>query len=138
MRASPPRLHRPRFTRPPRRGGFSLIEVLTALLIFSIAVVAFVQSMGSSIRIQSTLVSEQRASMLAENILEEIKYTGDLAEDEASGEFEGADLAYRWTTSVRETDIAGLMEVDVVVSWPDGPGQRDYRLSTLMLQPLRR
>lgn len=138
MRASPPRLHRPRLTRPSRRGGFSLIEVLTALIIFSIAVVAFVQSMGSSIRIQSTLVSEQRASMLAENILEEIKYTGDLAEDEARGEFEGADLAYRWTTSVRETDIAGLMQVDVVVSWSDGPGQRDYRLRTLMLQPLTR
>lgn len=118
-----------------RASGFSLVEVLAALTIFSIAVIAFLQGMAESVSIQAGLISIQRASMLAENILEEIEYTRTIEAGRQSGEFEGADAAYQWETNITETDIDALMEVVVTIAWNDGRGIRDYRLATLMTVP---
>ena len=118
-----------------RRGGFTLVEVLTALIIFAVAIIAFIQSMGVSVSIQSDLVSEQRAAMLTENILEEIKTVGALEVGEEYGQFEGVDAAFQWRTVIVETDIEFLMEVNAAVSWNGGHGMRDYILTTRMLQP---
>ena len=52
--------------RAGRESGFSLIEVLAALSIFSVAIVALIQGMGTSLSIQTDLVSRNRAAMLAE------------------------------------------------------------------------
>lgn len=117
------------------RRGFALIEVVCALLIFSVAVVALIRALGESTSFQSDLSMRQRASMLAQNILEEMRYTGDITQGEQSGEFQGADAAFRWETAVEETDTDLLMAITVKVSWGQGGGERSYELSTEMMEP---
>lgn len=115
-----------------QRRGFSLVEVLTALLIFSLAVVAFLRSMGESTSIQSDLISRARAAALAQNVMEEIRLAGDFSETDETGEFEDEDAAFTWSSSVEETDIQSLKQVTVTISWNDGGIARDFRLTTLM------
>ena len=115
-----------------RRAGFSLIEIMTALAIFSIAAVGIIEGMGVGIRIQGDLVFQQRAAMLAENILEEIKYVGEFEEGTQQGEFEESDAGFAWQTVVSETGIETLVEVTVIISWADGMRSRDFQLATMM------
>ena len=116
----------------PRRGGFTLIEILCALVIFSVAIVAFVQAMGATVSVQADLIGRTRASMLAENILEEIQLSGIVEEDSSSGQFEGGDADYGWSTDTVETDIDGLFEITVTVTWDQGLRPGEYTLVTMM------
>ena len=102
------------------------------MTIFGVAVVAFVQSMGDSVSIQTDLLNRARAAALAENILEEIRMSGDLEPNVAEGDFDGTDAAYHWESEISETDRELLRNVRVRISWMDGGAARDYSLTTLM------
>jgi len=114
------------------RRGFTLVEILTALVIFSVAILAFLQGMGDSLSHQNDLISNEHAAMLAQNILEEIYYDKDLEEGDNEGDFEGADAGYHWESLVQTTDTDKLMEVKVWISWNQGSKELDYELVTFM------
>lgn len=114
--------------------AFTLVEVITALLIFSVAVLGLIEGIGSSIRHQSDLLDRQRAAMIAENIMEEIAYTRDLETGENEGNQEGEDERFTWRTNIEETDDEGLMAVSIEVSWGEGGAGGRYTLSTLLLE----
>jgi type II secretion system protein I len=112
--------------------GFTLVEVMTALVIFSVVIVAFIQGIGATVSVQADLIWEQRAAMLAENILEEIRYTNDLAEGDNEGDFQG-DAEYHWSSTIEPTDTDGLMQITVTITWFDGRRNGSYAVSTLMM-----
>lgn len=114
------------------RVGFSLIEVLAALLIFSVAIVGFIQNLGVTMAVQGDMLDAQRAAMLAENVLEEIKLSGKLKEGDTDGKFKDDDAAFAWSAKTEETKTDRLMEVTVTVSWNTGHGEKDTSLSTLI------
>ena len=135
-----------------RSAGFTLVEVIAALIIFSVGVVALVEGIGTSIRRQSDLLDRQRAAMIAENILEEIAYTQDLETGQNEGAQEGEDARFSWSTNIEDagqsskvgdsgqsgqsgqSGLTGLMSVTVVVTWGEGGARGSYSLATLMLQ----
>ena len=114
------------------RGGFTLIEVLAALVIFGVAIVGIIEGVGMALSYQADLSMRQRAAMLASNILEEIKYSGELVEGEDSGQFEDEDLVFLWRTTIEQTEITGLMRATSVVSWGAQDNPREYSISALM------
>ena len=104
--------------------GFSLVEVLAALVIFGVAIVGFMRAMGESTRIQADLLNMQRALVLAQNVMEEMRYSGVFEIGEEEGEFEGEDAMYHWRTVVEENpDFEGLLDLSVVIYWNDGKDQ---------------
>ena len=112
--------------------GFSMVEVLAALVIFSVTVVALIQNIGSAAALQTDLLMMQRAAMLAENVIEETKLDGTLKDGEREGQFQDQDSDYAWRVGIDETPTSDLMEVTVTVSWNSGRGAKDYRLTTLL------
>lgn len=102
-----------------RRGvrGFSLIEVLAALTIFSFAIVALIDGLGMSLRHWRLAEEKTKALMLAENVMEEILYSGDLSPGEDEGQYEEPDDNYSWSSTIDETEVQGLYEVRVEVAW---------------------
>jgi type II secretion system protein I len=124
--------HRPTSHRIRRGSGFTLIEAMAALVIFSVAIVAVIEGMGAALRIQSDLTAEQRAAMLAENVIEEIKYTATLDEGEEGGQYEGSDAAYGWDTAIAKTDVDNLMEVTARVTWGPPGNEQVYGITTLI------
>lgn len=121
------RLHR-------RSRGFSLIEVLAALVIFGISIVALMENFGASTAMQSDLISRQQALALAGNKLEAIRAGNSLTESSDSGDFTGADAQFSWSTQIEKTDVADLMKVTVTVRWNSGTSQREATLTTLMTE----
>ncbi|MCE5229487.1 type II secretion system minor pseudopilin GspI [bacterium] len=115
-----------------RRSGFSLIEVLAALVIFSVSIVALVESLGTSSAMQNDLIVRQHALALAENMLEQTLAAENYDDPEQEGQFDGPDTGFAWKLKVESTDVTDLNKVTVTVTTA-GPGrQTEASLSTLM------
>lgn len=100
-----------------RRSGFSLIEVLLALAILLMSIVAIAQlvGIGSDRGLETRLTN--RGSRLAESKLGEIEI-GAVPLDAASsgGNFENDDSAWKWTCEVNPAGPPNLFQVTVTVS----------------------
>jgi general secretion pathway protein I len=116
------------------RGAFSLLETLVAVTIFSVAIVAIIETIAANSRAQAWIESESHAVVLAQNIMEEMEYAGGLRTGTDGGDFEGDDSRYSWSSEVLETEPQGLFEVHVSVNWTEGEAQRDFQLVTYMRQ----
>lgn len=97
--------------------GFSLIELLVALAVFSIAVMALLESQGGSIRASTTVQSRALASIVAEN------QTADFLGSDAVpqvGQFSGLEnqlgAAFQWTARRTLVPGAGIMRQTVTVT----------------------
>ena len=118
-----------------RDSGFSLVEVLCAVLILGVALVGLTQ--GITIALQSGKESELQATaaLLAAGQIETLRAEGGLKDgDEESERGEGASL-YRWKQSITGTGIAGLHEVAVVVE-NGRTGKAIYELKTMLFEPV--
>jgi general secretion pathway protein I len=118
-----------------RAAGFTLLEVLIAVAIVAIALVAFMglhlRSLDATIRAQdlTTAVLLAQAKMAT---MGEFPDTG-----EEKGQFEGPELArFQWATAVTEHTldaVAGgqavtVRRLEVTVAWADGQQLRHYTL----------
>lgn len=103
--------------------GFTLLEVLVALLILSLALLAAAESMGRMLTNAALMRDRTYASWIAQNRIVELRAEGTIPEPGSDdGEVEFAHIVWTWTTDVTETGVENLMRVDVSVSRPDEPG----------------
>jgi general secretion pathway protein I len=127
----------PPSARPRARdGGFTLLEVLVALVVLSTTVVAALQLFGGGLRLARTAGDHTEAALLASAKLADLE-PGALTE----GQIDGTDGPYRWTRRVTldpallpieadspETLRIRLARVSVEVRWGQG---RRFELVTL-------
>lgn len=114
------------------RLGFSMLEVLLSLTIFSIAVVGIIEGITLQLRSERGAEEITRAAILAQNVLEEIRQSGEYSDDSQKGRFEGEDAGFEWQYDMTETDTNGLYKVSVTVLWSDGMAKRDYAIETFL------
>lgn len=117
-----------------RTGGFSLIEILAAVAIFSLCVVALIEGMTRALADWRLAEEKTHALMLAENVMEEVLYNNALETGEESGQCEAPDDRYGWATVVDETQIPGLFTVSVNIAWHSGGHGRDVTLATMRMR----
>lgn len=136
--------------RPPQDGrgeaGFTMIEVMVALVITMLALGVFYQAIGGAMSTAQTTAALQNAVSRARSRLASIddpmRETGERSGDDGDG--------YRWRTQVDlirsapppQTARAGewsrgtsLYSVSVKVSWRDGRSSHDYVLDGAVLGP---
>jgi general secretion pathway protein I len=99
-----------------RRHGFTLLEVLIALLLLSLAMVALVRSVGQ----EASALGMQREATLAQwvaaNQLAELRLRRQLpASGQARGQVSMAGRDWRWQLDARGTDVPGLWQLEVRV-----------------------
>jgi prepilin-type N-terminal cleavage/methylation domain-containing protein len=116
------------------RRGFSLVEVLCAVLILGIAVVGLTQGLTTALGSNKEAEIQSAAALLAAGQIEILRADGYLVDGETDGEGEGKLSAYKWRQTVSETRIEGLYEVTVVVEQASN-GQEIYELKTLLFDP---
>ena len=105
--------------RSRRLAGFTLLEVMVALVIISLALAGVAGSMGQMIDTANTMRDRTYASWIAQNKITEMRLSSALPEvGESSGEEDYANTTWAWTADVSETGIENLMKVDVAVSYP--------------------
>jgi general secretion pathway protein I len=104
--------------RPRRVVGFTLIEVMVALVIVSLALAGVAASMGQMIDTANTMRDRTFASWIAQNKIAEMRIAGVMPEvGESSGEVDYANMTWAWAANVSETGVENLMKVDVTVSY---------------------
>ena len=91
-----------------------------------------IEGIAASTRTQAWIESENRAIMFAQNILEEIEYVSDLRAATDAGEFPDENGRFSWSSQVLETELEGLYEVHIVISWMEGQAERTFELATYL------
>ncbi len=118
------------FTRPSRSAqqGFTLIEMLVALAIFSLAALALLRLEGATLfstqRLADTTVAQIVARNLAVGLLTDPQPP---AFGTDRGEVTNAGATWRWVRETRRTDDVRIVRIDLAVT--DALGRPMTRLS---------
>jgi general secretion pathway protein I len=126
-----------------RQGGFTLLEVLVALAILGVAVVAVIQGFAQGLRLLKLSGDHQQAMLLADIKLREVtdvQLSGDAGPVEREADDEGPFHWERTTTLLETPDLRPatgpprwrVYQLAVRVSWDE---RREVELVTLRTVP---
>lgn len=115
---------RARLDRPGRSGtrGFTLLEMLVALAVFSLAALALLRLEGATLRQTADLDDKALAQLVARNMAVEL--LTDPAPPplgQAQGEVVNGGRRWRWTRSTARTPDERLVRVDIAVVGTGAP-----------------
>jgi len=100
--------------------GFTLVEVLVALAIVSVGMLAVFKVIGDTANNVAYLRDRSFAAWIADNQLTELRLTGEMPSvDETRGQVEFAGRRWHWVQKVATTPVDGLRRVDVSVRRED-------------------
>ncbi|MED5461318.1 MAG: type II secretion system minor pseudopilin GspI [Pseudomonadota bacterium] len=98
--------------------GFTLIEVMVALVVTALALVAVMASISQMIDAGKSMRDRTYASWIAQNRIAEMRLANTEPDvSRSSGETEFAGLEWGWTATVSETGVEYLYRVDVAVGF---------------------
>ncbi len=101
--------------------GFTLLEVLVALMVISISLVAIAGEMISMLNAANTMQERTYASWIGHNKVTEMRLANAVPEvSTSSGELDYANREWAWRAVVSETGVDNLFRVDVTISYPGG------------------
>jgi general secretion pathway protein I len=100
--------------------GFTLIEVLVALAIVAIGMLAVFKVLGDTAHNVAYLRDRSFASWIADNRLTEVRLSGEMPSvDEIEGDLEFAGRRWLWVQKVANTQVEGLRRVEISVRRED-------------------
>ena len=105
--------------RNRKSAGFTLLEVMIALIIVGLTLLAMAGKMGRMLNAANTMRDYTYASWIAHNKITEMRLANVIPEvSSSSGEIEYAGVDWAWRAVVSETGIDNLFRVDVTISYP--------------------
>ena len=116
-----------------QNAGFSLVEVMCAIIILGIALVGLTQGITTALSSSKESELQTTASLIAAGQIETLRAEGYITDGLTEGECGEALSLYRWKQSVSGTSIDGLHEVAVVVE-NSKTGKAIYELKTLLFE----
>jgi len=140
----------PRTSRTKRAKGFSLLEVIAAILLLAIAFTALMQVAGGAIGLTQNAADYSRAALWARSLLDTADVVAPLRPGRSEGRF---DAQYRWRLTVTPSEAGQgpampfarpvqpaqpvqALKLDLDVLWGEGRRERSAHFSTLRLAPV--
>jgi len=102
------------------RSGFTLIEMLVALAVFSLAALALLNLSAENTRSASRVETRTLGGLVAENLAVETTIAPGLSPGESVGQVDLAGRRWLWERTVVNTGVADLMRVDIRVRDDEG------------------
>lgn len=116
--------------KPPQHNGFTLLEIMVALAIFSLAALAMVRLQGYSVRSTAVLGDSGTAWQVARNLaVERLSDPAPTVIGDESGEEVNGGQNWDWTVSTQKTDDARLLRIDIVVAGTGLAARRTAKLT---------
>jgi len=115
------------------RAGFTLIEVLVAVAILAIAMVAILKANVQNLDALTKSRETTTASLLAASKLAEIEAAGVANWGESQGDFGEDYPEFTWQVETTSTEVEGLERIAVIVQRSGGVAGREVRIEELML-----
>ena len=113
--------------------GFTLIEIMVAIVILAIALTGLTQGITTALSSSKESELQTTAALFAAGQIELLRAQTDWTDDTEDGDCGTALPLYHWRQTVSSTDIEGLHEVDVVIENAQ-TGASIYELKTLLFQ----
>ena len=113
--------------------GFSLIEVMVAILILGVGLAALAHGITTALASSKESEMQTTAALYAAGKIEELRATGELEDGESDGDCGPELKSYRWEETISPADISGLHDVDVVIEDAQDGGQI-YELKTALFE----
>ncbi|MBT8051460.1 MAG: type II secretion system GspH family protein [Gammaproteobacteria bacterium] len=128
---------------PRRHGGFTLLELLLAFMVFALSFAVVLEILSGSMRNTVRARHFTEAALLAQSVMDQV---GVVIPLESGLQLSGEDEEYRWTLEMyvyeggeQNTDPVllaeligiGLMQVDLYVSWGEPPVEQVRRFTTV-------
>jgi prepilin-type N-terminal cleavage/methylation domain-containing protein len=113
--------------------GFSLVEVMIAIVILGIALVGLTQGITTALSSSKESEVQTVAALFAAGQIELLRAEKDLADGTTDGDCGATLPLYRWKQTISPTDVAGLHDVEVVVE-NSQTGAEIYELKTLLFE----
>ena len=120
------------FKRKTRAQGFTLLEVLVAVAILAIAMVAILKANVQSLDTLTESRERSTASLLAASKLAEVEAAGPTNWSELQGDFGEGYPDYNWEVETSGTEVEGLMRVAVIVSRGGAAPGGEVRIEELL------
>ena len=115
-----------------RKNGFSLVEVMCAIVILGIGIAGLAQGIAAALRSSKESEIQTMAALLASGQIETLRAEGFIMEGETDGDGDEGLSSYHWKQSIASTKIDGLYDVTVEV---EHSGKQVYELRTLLFDP---
>jgi general secretion pathway protein I len=122
--------------KPALQQGFTLLEVLVALVIVALGLIAAFGQVNQTLTTTSRLRDKTIAHWVAMNEMTKLRLLGEFpAVGDRSDEVEMARATWRYTIKVVKTEMATFRRVDISVSFADRPETVVTTLSGLLSSP---
>jgi type II secretory pathway component PulJ len=130
------------FPHRNRRGGFLLLEIMLAVMIFSLSVVALGRCMSDCLDAQQARIREEHARLALENRMGELQASPALPDESRRRTLEGmftgmTMLERRRTLDFKNEDnlvMSGLHEITLTAEWKDSGGQQSKSITFYLLR----
>jgi type IV pilus assembly protein PilV len=130
--------HSTRLLRPgrsPRARGFTLIELMITLLVFSIGLLALAKMMPAGSRSMNRARTMTSAATLAAQKIEDLKVLAWTSPSLGAGTYNDASGSYSRTWSITDNvPLPGTKKITVTVSYAISGGTRSTAVSTYLTQ----
>jgi len=130
----------------PQQGGFTLLEVLLAFVVFAMSFAVTLEILTGATRNTARAREYTESTLIAHSLMDQVGLDIPL---EAGATYEGEEGRYRWelaifdfegvaenSRSIELMDVTGigLLEVECVVSWGEGTRERSQTFNTVKAQ----
>jgi general secretion pathway protein I len=110
-----------------RARGFTLIEVLVALAIVTVGMAALLSALSSSADAATFLRDKTFAEWVALNRIEEVRLGAQMPQKgKSDGDAELAGRKWKWKQEVLETEVPGILRIDVSVKPAEVAGDSNW------------
>lgn len=124
--------------RASRQRGFSLLEVIAAMLLLAIAFAALMKVAGGAIELSQNAAAHDEAALRARSLLDSAFIAEPLVSGSSSGRF---DERYRWTLDVTPWPVPDaspssamqMYRLDLTVQWGSSKHPQVAHFDTLRL-----
>lgn len=113
--------------------GFTLLEVMIAMLILAVAMIAIASKVSIAAKVAQRSQSISYGRWVAMNAITEVRLQPGLpATGRSDGDEEMAGQDWRWTMEISETPVEGLRRIDVEVARSEDPDKIAYTMAAFV------